>query len=120
MKIISFSWTTPALLALQKTVTRRKWDDKYAKTFRRGDYVQAYDKSPRFGGKKIATIQLTSDPYKEWSNLCSDWHAEGFEYLTQIGAKLNGKTPKEFFNDWKQHPRMLWVIRFEVVNLVQG
>jgi len=117
LRIISFAWTTPALIALEKTVTRREWDDDYAKRFRRGDYVQAYDRSPRYKGKQVATIQLTRDPYKEWSNLCSDWHEEGFEYLSKIGAKLNGRTPRDVFEDWKINPVMLWVVRFEVVNL---
>ena len=79
--------------------------------------MQAYDRSPRYKGKQVATIQLTRDPYKEWSNLCSDWHEEGFEYLSKIGAKLNGRTPRDVFEDWKINPVMLWVVRFEVVNL---
>ena len=33
-KIISFAWTTDALLQCKKTVTRRDWDDKYASRFK--------------------------------------------------------------------------------------
>ena len=58
MKIISFAWTIPAVLDGRKTVTRRKWTDKYARQFRVGHLVQAWDKSPRCGGKKIAIIQI--------------------------------------------------------------
>ena len=58
MKIISFAWTTQALLDGKKTVTRRRWTDKYARQFRAGCLVQAWDKSARFKGKKIAIIQI--------------------------------------------------------------
>jgi hypothetical protein len=63
MKIISFAWTTPALLAGSKCVTRREWDKKYAESFEAGEYVQAFDKSPRAGGKCVAIIELTQKPY---------------------------------------------------------
>ena len=82
MKIISFGWTWPALLAeppLRKTVTRRDWNVEYALRFK-GDLIQAFDKSPRFGGKKIATIRLIRSPYNEPIDLMpdSDYEAEGF------------------------------------------
>lgn len=69
MSWISFAWTTPALLAGRKTVTRRLWDDRFAQhfiwAFYRGDLVTAYDKNPRNGGKPVATIRLTEKPHKE-------------------------------------------------------
>jgi len=117
MKIISFAWTTAALLAGQKTCTRRKWDDGYASNFWERDYIQAYDRSPRYGGKRVAVIQLTCKPYKE--ALChvpdSDWYTEGFEYLTNIGAKVNGIAPQQLWEEWKRTKAKIWVIRFEVI-----
>lgn len=65
MHIISFAWTTKALLDGTKTVTRRCWSDNYAKRFRKGDIVQAYDKSPRVGGKRVALIRLLKTPYRQ-------------------------------------------------------
>jgi len=56
--IISFAWTAPQLLSGIKTVTRRVWDFSYAKKFNVGDLVDAYDRNPRFKGKKIATIKI--------------------------------------------------------------
>ena len=58
---ISFSWTSAALLAGHKTVTRRDWDADYARRFRAGREVIAYDKLPRNGGKPIARLRLTDD-----------------------------------------------------------
>jgi len=57
MKIISFAWTTEALLSGNKTVTRRTWKKQLVNV---GDIVQAYDRSPRFKGKKVALIEITS------------------------------------------------------------
>ena len=68
--IISFAYTTAKLLAGKKTVTRRRWAERQFKiwqnAYRSGKLVHdAYDKSPRAGGKKIAQIRLTCQPYKE-------------------------------------------------------
>lgn len=58
--IISFAWTTAALLSGQKSVTRRDWQQKYAAQFRPGDLVDAWDRLPRAHGKKVATIRITA------------------------------------------------------------
>ena len=82
--ILSFAWTTKALLEGRKTVTRRDWAPGYLarwqRAWDRGDRIHdAYDKSPRFGGRCIGQIQLTCRPYLE--RLCdmpqSDLKAEG-------------------------------------------
>ena len=65
MKRISFAWTTADLVLGQKTATRRCWDDRHAGRFRAGDEVLAYERSPRAGGKPIAVIRLTRDPYRQ-------------------------------------------------------
>ena len=58
--IISFAWTTTALLDGRKTVTRREWSDGHAAKFKPCDLVDAWDKSPRFKGKKVAVIRIVS------------------------------------------------------------
>src|SRR3990170_1690123 len=95
MRIISFAWTRPALLAGRKTVTRREWDDSYASRFGEGELVAVYDRSPRYGGKQVATIQLTRVPYRESTRDApdSDYEAEGFAYLDSIGAKVDERLP---------------------------
>ena len=116
MQYISFAWTTPALLAGRKTVTRREWKDRHASRFHKGDLVTAYDKNPRFGGRPVATIQLTADPVKEMSNevRIRDWEDEGFVYLVENSHLLNGKTPMGVWRDWILDPRPLYVVRFQL------
>ena len=60
MEIISFTWTITALLAGQKTVARRYWDENYAARFKVGEQVHAYDKHPGNGGKCVAHIKIRS------------------------------------------------------------
>lgn len=68
--IVSFAWTTGALLAGRKTCTRRRWSDEYfqqwVRAYQEGRIVHdAYDRSPRAGGHKVAEIRLTCRPYWE-------------------------------------------------------
>lgn len=120
MNWISFTWTTPALLAGRKTRTRRQWKLRYAQKFHAGDLVTAYNKSPRIGGKPVAIIRLTKDPY--WTNTHKltdvDWEAEGFAYLSTIGATINGKTPSQFWDDWIKAWQLLSTIDFELVEIL--
>ena len=113
---ITFAWTTKALFH-GKTVTRRHWNDDWARRWEEGDYAVAYDRNPAWGGSQVALIQLTAAPYKESSRYIpdEDWVNEGFEYLESIGENVNGKPPREFWNDWKAAAEDMWVIRFRVV-----
>ena len=82
MKNISFAYTTPALLAGQKTVTRRDWDPGYANRFERGELVNAYNRSPRHHGEKAATLRIESVIYEANALApASDYEAEGFAFL---------------------------------------
>jgi hypothetical protein len=116
VRAISFAWTTPALLAGQKTVTRRDWKDRYAASFRAGDLVAAYDRQARFGGNRVAMIRLLRAPYKESTADApdSDYEAEGFTYLEGIGALVDGVTPRVLWRAWHVYPKYLWVVRFEL------
>ncbi len=119
MKEISFNWTVTAFLSGHKTVTRRDWEDSYAKTFKKGEIVAAYSKQRRFGGKRVGTIKLTETPYKE--NISDmpkeDWVAEGFAMMTAEKKLINGRTPWDFYKRWIGEGKDLWVIRFRVVDL---
>lgn len=55
MRIISFAWTTEALLSGKKSVTRRTWRECRLQP---GELVQAWDKSPRAKGKRVGTIRI--------------------------------------------------------------
>lgn len=121
MRIISFGWTWPAFVAGVKTVTRRNWDAEYATKFMQGDILQAYDKSPRFGGKKIGLLKLTRHPYLETTSAMpdSDYYAEGFAYLDANRHLLPKSMPYDVsrtgFDEWRRSGESMWVIRFEKV-----
>ena len=117
MRIISFAWTTPALLAGRKSVTRRDWSDDYALRFHAGDDVAAYDRNPRHGGRQVATIRLTADPYRESTAKVppEDYEGEGFAFLAEQGKKVDGLPPAVLWKAWHLYPQEMWVIRFEVV-----
>ncbi len=119
MNIISFNWTVPALRARAKTCTRRDWAERYAQSFRRGELVQAWDKLPRAGGKRIGTIQLTADPVQTSDLPITDWVREGFQYLSDRGIMLNGKTPEVLWMDWRTKRTSLWVIRFRIKEIYE-
>ena len=106
MKIISFAWTTQALLDGKKTVTRRDWDDKYARSFKQGETAAAYDKNPRAGGKKIAEIQLTKAPYKQWLHEVTDTDEIKEGHLWDTGKAYQSAMGED---------RELWVIEFRIV-----
>jgi hypothetical protein len=127
VKIISFAYTTPALLAGAKTVTRRDWNAEYAQSFRRGEVVQAYDRNPRFHGKHVANIRLTEGPPWEAMHLMpdSDYIAEGFAWLhehqdqiSQAGRRVFGTFSFADFERWRQQPGGMWVVRFELVEVL--
>lgn len=116
--IISFAKTTDALLAGQKTVTRRDWSDKHAAKFKAGMLVDAWNYGPRVVTKnphKVATIRLTADPYQELSKdlPSSQFQPEGFLWMTRNGLS---EEVSNIVTDWETKPRLLWVVPFEVVS----
>lgn len=116
MKEISFNWTVSAFLSGAKTVTRRDWKDSYAKTFKKGDLVAAYDKQRRFGGRKIGIIKLTQTPYRQSTAELTekDWFDEGMHILVGEGRLIDGVMPGVFWLRWLAEPVDLWVIHFAI------
>lgn len=140
--IISFSKTTPALLAGAKSCTRRDWSERTAEYFTSrltygvtGVWTDAYDRSPRNGGKKVAQLIVESvkrEPLSEMPD--SDYEAEGFAWLAEHGvelgdvwgvvparqypslSKLAGAPSREYFELAKCSQAALWVVRFRVVD----
>ncbi len=115
--IISFAWTTDALVAGRKTCTRRHWDPEYAARFRAGTVHDAYDRLPRVGGKKIGRIRLTRDPYQE--RLCdipdTDYEAEGLKYMEERGLLIQELEPIDWFSVWRDSTKTMFVVRFQLV-----
>lgn len=130
MKIISFAYTTPPLLAGAKNVTRREWDERYAGTFRAGQLIAAYDRSPRFKGKHVATIRLTAAPtFEPMAQMPdADYEGEGFAWLyanphtlpkTLFGEPCNRETfSRAGFERWRRSGASMWVCRFELVEVI--
>ncbi|HEX2184755.1 MAG TPA: ParB/RepB/Spo0J family partition protein, partial [Chloroflexota bacterium] len=122
-----FGWTAPALLAGAKTCSRQTWALTTAKQFRDGLLVAAYDRDPRRRGRHLATIRLRGDPvYEPLSSMPdSDYAAEGWQWLYEHPLALSGKgiTREDFsweaFERWRRRPYHVWVVRFEVVSLVE-
>jgi hypothetical protein len=122
-----------------KTVTRRDWTDSYAQRIARQVpmLVDAWDKSPRVVdrntgkpiGRKVATIRLvsvTKEPISAMPD--SDYEAEGFGYLYEHPEHLpktlwGQKVGREdfslgAFDHWRHSDAQMWVIRFELVEVV--
>lgn len=129
--IISFSWTTPALLAGQKTKTRREWKAAHAERVeaarQAGKLFEAWNYAPRVVTRnphQIAVIRLTEPVRLIRRNDLppEDWEAEGFEYLTQHSHTLHGLTPRQVWNAWanalpiEEH----YLVCFEVVEYLEG
>ncbi len=125
-RIISFAWTTPALVAGHKTVTRRDWDDDYARTFQPGQIVHAYDRSPRHRGNHVATLRIVSVTKEANSETPdSDYEAEGMAYLAKHPDALPKAKRIDYLEQvswggfvwWRLCEGESWVIRFEVVSI---
>jgi hypothetical protein len=121
MKIISFAWTTPALLAGAKTCTRRDWALEYALRFQQGEVCQAWNKSPRFKGKDVARVRLLEKPYQENTKDApdEDYKKEGFAWLKAHGILVVGKYDVDkLWNVWKTVGFDKWVVRFELLEVL--
>ena len=135
MIIVSFGYTAEALKAGAKTCTRREWKPEYARRFGPGTRFQAYDKSPRYGGKKIGVYEVVSISQEHIGSMPdTDFEEEGFAWydaqpsrLPQSGwiregyekALLNTYvrfcvfTPMWIvFLAWRRSGRTYWVLRF--------
>jgi len=110
MRIISFAWTTNALLSGRKSVTRRTWKDCRIQP---GELVQAYDKSPRFRGHPVAIIRVLSVSRERLD--CIDNTDEKLEGHLWGDAKGYIKAFLDSYPGMKASDNV-WRIEFEVVS----
>jgi hypothetical protein len=122
--IISFAWTTPAVVIDEKTVTRRDWKPitiaQFQGAARTGELVEAWDKSPRFGGKRFGTVRIVEVVAEEDSRTIPEtaWEEEGFHVLTPLGAKIGKSTARDVWLFWlHENDQPQTVVRFELVEL---
>ena len=128
MKAISFAWTTPALLARAKSVTRREWPERYARQYHKGEQVLALNKSYYARGHAVAVIRLTDDPRLEpdLDAPDSDYEAEGFAYLAEhidelpkaARGQVRMTLSRSAFDEWRRAGGFSWVIRFELTEIL--
>lgn len=118
--IISFAWTVGPLVAGLKTRTSRDWSERHMAAWQRawdeGRLVhQAWDKSPRAGGKRRGYIRLTKRP--RWERLGdmtnADLEAEGGLWATreEFVELMGGDAEKRMAVVW-----LVWVGEKEHAN----
>ena len=123
--IVSFAWTTPALLAGAKTMTRREWSPAHAAKFHVGDLVDAWNQTPRVNSarrgiaiaRKVATIRITRAPHVAWSTDLTeeDYDREGFNWLKAHGEWVQ---VAQVVEGWGVARRLLYVVEFKLVSVV--
>jgi hypothetical protein len=115
--IISYAWTTDALLAGRKTCTRRDWNRDYAARFLEGTVHDAWNRSPRIGGQKVGNVRIEQVPYREATRNIpdADFEGEGLKFMEEKGLLIRGITPREWFERWRASNEILWVVRFKLV-----
>ena len=42
----------------------------------------------------------------------------GFDYRQKMSMRINGKTPWEVWQEWVEEPDYLWIIRFEMLEII--
>lgn len=122
--IISFAWTTPAVALGEKCETRRDWSERTVRQFQKaaetGALVEAWDRSPRFGGKLFGHVRILEVVPGEDSRTIplSSWEREGFHVLDLLGAKIAGSSPHDVWRFWLlENDQPQTVVRFELVSL---
>jgi hypothetical protein len=91
--IVSFAWTTTALLAGWKTVTRRKWAESHAAKFAPGVEFDAWNRAPYAGGRKVASCRVVSLRKEPLARILTD-RRYGAEEIKKEGGLWIG--PREF------------------------
>ena len=124
MPIITFAWTTPALVTGAKTTIRQPWSDTVAARFRAGMEAAAYDRVGTSGGRQVAAIRLREAPVRQpFSEIPDeDYEAEGWDWLHEHASLLPGYITasdfsREAFARWRTRPGSIWVVRYELVGL---
>jgi hypothetical protein len=123
---ISFGYTSPAFILLQKVLTRRCWKASHVKKFYSGKRVRAINTDRRCGGKPIGEIELTHDVIEQPTGLMpeSDFKKEGFEFLEKHRYFIKKNSPfykfdsmRVFFEWWKEQNDPVYVVRFKVIDI---
>jgi hypothetical protein len=125
---ISFAWTVPALLAGEKSRTRRQWDADYARRFTAGQQALAFDRSPRFAGRPVALIELTAAPVLEPISAMpdKDFEREGFGFFERHPEAVPASDPlgiraygaRRAFERWREAGGDYYIVDFKLLNKI--
>ena len=112
------AYTSPAIVAQRKCVTRRQWSPKYAPLFHRGTRAMAWSRQAQYGGERIAELELTRDPRLEniqGADPEEVYVTEGFQYLDDPQGSLLEATRR-----WARLDQEYWVVQFKVTTVLPG
>lgn len=120
-RIISFAWTSPAFCNRQKFVTRRNWKPDYAATFKSGDELVVYDRSPRTRSalvtpKEIGLIKLAENPYPSYTrihNSSVEYEAEGFGFYDRNPSLIPVTWQEKFLTYGVKNFEEYWNLAFD-------
>lgn len=120
---ISMSWTSPAWVSMNKTVTRRNWMPSTVKKFPKGKKFMAV--SSNYGGDALGVGEITENPFKQSTKELDwpDYINEGFHYLDREFIRINHKdySPLEDVMDtWRRKDELLTVVPFRVIEIFPG
>lgn len=118
--IISFAWTTEAVVMGEKTRTRRAWKPQHAEKFKQGLMVDGWSRIPRVkGAQKICYIEIEREPFIQNTRDLNDedWKREGLQYMYMNNILIAGKPATQFFHDWKLAEINLYVVDFKLLFL---
>lgn len=122
--ILSFTWTTPPLLAGVKTMTWRDWTEDYADRVRRAGRVAAWDRLPRahghFLGRSLRLLEVTKGTTADMQD--SDYEAEGLAWMAanpeSCPKTIFGKpflplyVSREYFDHRRHDAEPGYIVRF--------
>lgn len=119
MKSISYAWTTEAVKQRQKICTRRAWSPEYAARFHAGEKVLALNRNYRIGGSPFGMVQLTADPKPERTGTMTeqDFKDEGLAWMETQGIMIQGRTPRQFFDEWKAQDEEVFKVEFKILEI---
>jgi hypothetical protein len=122
MIIISFAYTAAAFEAGMKNCTRRYWPDRYAAQFKVGMVCQGWDRGARNGGQTKGLLLLVVTPYKENTRNApeEDYDNEGLAWMEKQGLMVQGKHPRQFWDEWRAAGEDVTVVRFKKIEKPEG
>jgi len=120
--IISFGWTSWALVAYRKRTTWRDWTAEHAAKFQAGHVADAWNKNPRAGGRRIGQIFIIGIERANTRDMTpNDYVDEGFAFLDMYPQLIPAKSPIDDFTTcahylhwWRGQGEDLYKVRFEV------